>query len=91
MSKPAKERLLTPRQEQVVGLAAQVYATKQLPKNSASAQVKVKVHLHNAFEKLGVKSRWSLVNTHAIDAKESGLRANRTKSVKPTGVAASAH
>ena len=69
MSKPAKERLLTTRQEQIVGLAAQGLANKAIAQRLNISAGTVKVHLHNVFEKLGIKSRSMLVDIHAASAK----------------------
>jgi DNA-binding NarL/FixJ family response regulator len=64
------ERLLTRRQEQIVALAAQALTNKAIAKKLCISEATVKVHLHLAFEKLGIKSRSTLVRLYAFCAEE---------------------
>jgi DNA-binding NarL/FixJ family response regulator len=55
--KSAKDHALTEREEQIVALAARGLSNKAIAWELAISPGTVKVHLHNAFEKLGVGSR----------------------------------
>jgi two-component system nitrate/nitrite response regulator NarL len=56
-SKPATARLLTKREEQIVALASDGLSNKVIAWQLAISLGTVKVHLHNAFVKLGIGSR----------------------------------
>jgi len=54
-------RLLTGRQREVVLLATQGLANKNIARRLGITEGTVKVHLHNIFERLGVRNRTALV------------------------------
>ena len=55
------DRILTPREEQVVALVAEGYANRQIARELALSEHTVKKYLFRIFEKLGISSRVELV------------------------------
>jgi DNA-binding NarL/FixJ family response regulator len=54
---PTPGHLLTKREEQIIALASDGLSNKAIAWQLAITPGTVKVHLHNAFEKLGIGSR----------------------------------
>lgn len=58
--KQQMEARLTPREAEVVRLAANGFANKKIAKKLSISTSTVKSHLHNIYEKLEVEGRWEL-------------------------------
>jgi DNA-binding NarL/FixJ family response regulator len=52
--------LLSPREREVMVLAAKGFANKQIARELKVAEGTVKLHLHRTYQKLGIKSRFAL-------------------------------
>jgi DNA-binding NarL/FixJ family response regulator len=63
--KSATEHLLTKREQQIIALASDGLSNKAIAWQLAISPGTVKVHLHNAFEKLCIGSRRSLIRVVA--------------------------
>lgn len=61
VSEVVSERILTPRQAQLLSLAAQGLGNKQIAEATSTELSTVKNHLHSAFMKLGVTNRTQAV------------------------------
>ncbi len=55
------KRLLTPRELELVGLAAEGLRNKEIAERLSITEGTVKIHLHNVYEKLGVTGRPQLI------------------------------
>jgi DNA-binding NarL/FixJ family response regulator len=55
------DRILTPREEQVVALVAEGFANRQIARELALSEHTIKKYLFRIFEKLGISSRVELV------------------------------
>src|SRR5207302_8843209 len=60
---------LTPRETEIVRLAAQGLRNRELAQRLSITEGTVKIHLHNIYEKLGVDGRLELV----LSAQQRGL------------------
>ena len=52
---------LSSREWQVIALAAKGYANKIIARELSLTEGTVKLHLHNIYQKLGIRSRFALV------------------------------
>jgi two-component system nitrate/nitrite response regulator NarL len=51
---------LSPREREVMSLAAKGFANKAIARQLSVAEGTVKLHLHRVYQKLGIKSRFAL-------------------------------
>lgn len=58
---------LSPREQEVVGLAVRGASTKQISRVLYISEYTVKDHLSNIFGKVGVRGRWALVKQLYLD------------------------
>jgi len=80
------DRILTPREEQVVALVAEGYANRQIARELALSEHTVKKYLFRIFEKLGISSRVELV-LYAVnngDALHAQWLAGASRTAVPT-------
>jgi DNA-binding NarL/FixJ family response regulator len=56
----AIEKLLTPREAEIARLAAAGLSNKQIARKASIAEGTVKIHLHKAYQKLGIANRAGL-------------------------------
>jgi two-component system nitrate/nitrite response regulator NarL len=71
MPKPSTGRILTKRQEEIVALVAEGFSNKGIAEKLNIGAGTVKVHLHNIFEALGVRSRRRLFTFSRGTTKEA--------------------
>jgi len=57
---PDRKRLPTPRQREVMLLAAQGLSNKQIARRLSIYEGTVKMHLHKIYDRLGVRNRTAL-------------------------------
>ena len=65
------ERLLTRREAEIAGLVAAGLSNKQIARNAGLSVATVKIHLHNAYKKLGIANRSMLAVMVSSDAGRS--------------------
>jgi DNA-binding NarL/FixJ family response regulator len=61
---------LSPREREVMFLAANGFANKEIARELKVTEGTIKLHLHRVFQKLGIKSRFALtvlVRQHAFE------------------------
>lgn len=57
---PASFAALSPREREVMSLAASGFANKEIARELKVTEGTIKLHLHRVFQKLGIRSRWAL-------------------------------
>jgi DNA-binding NarL/FixJ family response regulator len=64
----AIEKLLTPREAEIARLVAAGLSNKQIARKAGIAEGTVKIHLHQAYQKLGIANRAALAVMVSSDA-----------------------
>jgi DNA-binding NarL/FixJ family response regulator len=68
-------RALSPREREVMVLAARGITNKQIARELRVTEGTVKIHLHRVYQKLGIKSRFALaVLARNLPSESSGRR-----------------
>ena len=65
----AIEKLLTPREAEIARFVAEGLSNKQIARKASIAEATVKIHLHNAYKKLGVANRSTLAVMVSVEAR----------------------
>ena len=68
----AIEKRLTPREAEIARLVAAGLSNKQIARKASIAEGTVKIHLHSAYQKLGIANRATLAVMVSSDAGELG-------------------
>jgi DNA-binding NarL/FixJ family response regulator len=67
-SRPTRSRALTPREAEIARLVAAGLSNKQIARKASIAEATVKIHLHSAYQKLGIANRATLAVMVSSDA-----------------------
>ena len=70
----AIEKLLTRREAEIAGFVALGLSNKQIARKASLSEATVKIHLHNAYKKLGIANRSMLAAMVSLEAHAPGQK-----------------
>ena len=76
----AIEKLLTPREAEIARFVAEGLSNKQIARKASIAEATVKIHLHNAYKKLGVANRSTLAVMVSLESPSAASPRARPRS-----------